>query len=399
MERQDVAPRPGWQSRVEKQGLLFHTSDELVLTEVGSYRVAPKFTWRKIKRAYWDETACYAFTLDEITAIEGATNELHKMCLAAVQHAIDNRLYSRLRIPEKYAPIIERSWEEDWPSIYGRFDLCVQPGVKSIKLLEYNADTPTALLEAAIIQWFWLQDKFPNHDQFNSLHERLVACWRRHRGILPFRDLHFAHVQDLEDEMTIGYLRDTAEKAGFRTKAMWMEEIGWDHVKGRFVDPQDKPIGPIFKLYPWEWMVREEFSDQLLVAADKTRWIEPPWKMILSNKAILPFLWEMFPGHDLLLECYDDGPRSMGAYVKKPIFAREGSNVSIIAPGVKAETGGEYGAEGHIYQAYAKLPEFQGFRPVIGSWVVDGEAAGMGIRESVGLVTDNTSRFAPHYIV
>ncbi|MBI5654923.1 glutathionylspermidine synthase family protein [Candidatus Uhrbacteria bacterium] len=399
MERIHTEPRPDWQRTVEKQGLLFHTSDELVLTDTGNYRAAPKFAWRKIKRAYWDETACYAFSLDEITAIETATNELHAMCLAAVQYVIDNRLYPRLRIPEQFAPMIERSWDEDWPSVYGRFDLCVQPGARSIKLLEYNADTPTSLLEAAVIQWFWLQDKYPSHDQFNSLHERLIACWKRHRGLLPYRGLHFAHVQDLEDEMTVGYLRDTAEKAGFRTSAMWIEEIGWDSAKNRFVDPQEKAIGPIFKLYPWEWMVREEFSAQLLATADQTRWIEPAWKMVLSNKAILPLLWELNPGHRLLLECYEDGPRGMQAYVKKPIFAREGSNVSIVAPGVAVQTGGDYGEEGYIYQAYAGLPAFQGYRPVIGSWVVDGEAAGMGIRESAGLVTDNTSRFAPHFIV
>ncbi len=117
---------------------------------------------------------------------------------------------------------------------------------------------------------------------------------------------------------------------------------------------------------------------------------------MLSNKAVLPLLWELFPGHPNLLPASFEPLR--GDQVKKPVLGREGANISVIRGGrTVAETPGDYGADGFVYQQYAALPDFGGLRPVVGSWVVDGEPAGMGIRED-GLITGNLARFVPHAI-
>jgi glutathionylspermidine synthase len=150
----------------------------------------------------------------------------------------------------------------------------------------------------------------------------------------------------------------------------------------------------MFKLYPWEWILHEPFGDH--IAMTKTKLIEPAWKMILSNKGILPILWEMFPGHGNLLPSYLDEPNGMFEYVKKPLLSREGANVTVHTMKEHIESTGEYGAEGYVFQQLAPIPEFDGKRPVIGSWMVGQEAAGIGIRESDGWVTGNTSRFVPH---
>jgi glutathionylspermidine synthase len=163
--------------------------------------------------------------------------------------------------------------------------------------------------------------------------------------------------------------------------------------------PPDEPIKAAFKLYPWEWLVNEEFAPQLLESlGGGTLWLEPIWKMIWSNKAILAVLWGMFPDHPNLLPAGLDIP-TIGDAVAKPLLAREGANVSIRKAGaVVAETEGDYGEEGYVYQALYPLPETApGVFPVIGSWVVDGEPAGMGIRED-GLITGNTARFVPHVV-
>lgn len=62
-------------------------------------------------------------------------------------------------------------------------------------------------------------------------------------------------------------------------------------------------------------------------------------------------------------------------------------------------TEGTYGKEGFVYQQYCPLPSFDGNYPVIGSWIVDGKPAGIGIREDDTPVTKNTSRFVPHYFI
>ena len=92
-------------------------------------------------------------------------------------------------------------------------------GRRPAVLLEYNADTPTTLLEAAILQWYWLKDKFPDDDQWNSLHEQLVDRWKVVRDLLPSNELHFAWTgveATGEDQITTTYMQETAAEAGFQ---------------------------------------------------------------------------------------------------------------------------------------------------------------------------------------
>src|SRR5690242_16101813 len=266
MRRVTGKPREAWERKVEEVGLVWHSGE----------------------RPYWCESAFYEFGAREVEVLEAATNELEKMTLAAAQHVIDNRLYSRLGIPARAVPLIESSWEAEPPSLYGRFDLAYD-GDHPPKLLEYNADTPTCLLEAAVVQWYWLQDLFPKRDQFNSLHERLIALWKELTPYLPGSRVDFCSMDDAEDGMTVTYLQDTAQQAGLQATIFPIDEIGWDGAK--FVGPDSEPLTAVFKLYPWEWMVREEFGQH--IGRTDTLWIEPPWKMLLSNKGILPILWKL----------------------------------------------------------------------------------------------------------
>jgi glutathionylspermidine synthase len=263
------------------------------------------------------------------------------------------------------------------------------------KLLEYNADTPTALLEASVAQWYWMQDVKPGADQFNSIHEKLIARWQEMRPRLAAdgRVYFAADLESVEDAGNLDYLRDTALQAGLTPIAIAIEDIGWDGA--RFVDLEGRGIGSLFKLYPWEWMLREEFGAHLL--AGTLRAIEPPWKMLLSNKAILPVLWEMFPDHPNLLAASFEAGRFATDFVKKPLYSREGANVSIASGDTLIDVGGDYGEEGFIWQAYHELPRFDGRYAVIGSWIVGDAPAGIGIREDDSPVTRDTSRFVPHY--
>ncbi len=370
MQRIAISPRPGWRTRVESQGLLYHDQ-------------------------YYTETAAYVFTEAEILRIEKATAEIFELCLEAVRSVIEKGLWAEFQIPPQYADLIAASWRDDHPSLYGRMDLALGAD-GSIRLLEFNADTPTSLLEAAVVQWHWLEDHKPGADQFNSIHDKLVAHLKRCAPDFH-GPLHFACVEDSEEDfLTTKYLQDCAEAAGLRTAFCYMDEIGVSDA-GAFIGPAGLPLSNIFKLYPWEWMFREEFGPDLLRQPGDTLWIEPPYKAILSNKALLPYLHQLFPSSPYILPAFLEEPAS-GSYVRKPVFGREGSNVRIVQGGrVTAESGGDYGEEGFVYQQYVPIQSFSGITPVIGSWVIGGEPAGMGIRESDGPITSNKSRFVPHY--
>lgn len=383
MFRQRQTPRSNWRETVESQGLLFHTTPD------GPGKWQP----------YWTEDAAYVLSEREVAELEKATKELHELALVAVQHVLDHDLFDRLKIPFVAARAIERAWNEEPPSVYGRFDLAYD-GVRPPKLLEYNADTPTALLEAAIIQWKWLQDVMPERDQFNSIWEGLVEYWRwcKDNDYLKSSLVHFAHAEPMEDFMTTLVLRDTAQEAGLETEGLLMSELGWDTIRREFVDMSSRPIKTLFKLYPWENVIAESFGGFAIESLERTQWIEPIWKMVLSNKGILPILWEIAPNHPNLLPSHFDRSGDLDEYVRKPLLSREGENVMIKRHGSLVRTAGEYGESGYVFQQYVELPDFDGNRPVIGSWVIDGEPRGIGIRESDGLITDNLSRFVPHYI-
>jgi glutathionylspermidine synthase len=371
MERHPVEPRPDWQKRVEAHGLFHHTLGGV---------------------PYWDESACYQFRPAEIDTLELAANRLHEMCLTVVQEVIDQRQFGLFLVPPAFEDLVVRSWETDEFSVYGRFDL-VYDGTAPPRLLEYNADTPTALVEAAVTQWFWLTDVDGQADQFNSIHEHLIDAWKwlRQHDDSP---IHFsAQSGVVEDYVTVEYLRDTAIQAGFDTDYLDVEDIGYNPDRSRFVDLRERPIRRLFKLYPWEWVVREEFAEQVL--ATNVRWLEPPWKMLLSCKSILPLLYDRFPTSPYLLPAsFDPLP---GDYVRKPVHGREGCNIQVVVGGrVVFETDGPYEEGPFVYQEFRPPRPFDGHYPICGTWIIHGTACGLGIREDDSYITSNTSRFLPH---
>ena len=373
MRRVAGEARPDWAARVEALGFDFHTVDR-----------AP----------YWDESAHYEFSLAEVEAVEDAADELHARCLEVVERVVREDLFARLAIGEAGKQMVRETWERGDPTLYGRFDFAYD-GSGPPKLLEYNADTPTSLLEASVIQWQWLEDRFPDADQFNSLHEGLVERWREIvKAGSGWNNLHFACVMPhAEDEGTARYLMATALEAGLSTKLLGMQQIGWNGE--RFLDHEDDAIERLFKLYPWEWLLNDEFG--LHLEAASLGLIEPAWKMVLANKGVLALLWEMFPDHPNLLQAEFEPPPAGISHVKKPLLGREGANVTIVRDDTTlAAADGPYGAEGFIYQAYQKLPEYAGNHTVVGAWMVGEKCRGMGLREDAGPITRNTSRFVPH---
>jgi len=369
---------PNWESRLESIGYGYHTLGGV---------------------PYWVDDYYYEIRARDADLIYKATTELWDMCLQAVEYVIKNNLYSKFHIPAYMIHHIERSWENDEPSIYGRFDFAFATERNELKMLEFNADTPTSLFETGIVQWYWKKHYFTElTDQFNSIHEQLIESWKAIQPYLKGETLHFSCAKEtLEDLTNVEYLRDTAIQAGIPTKLIYIDDIGWD---GRsFVDLEGEAIISIFKLYPWEWMVREEFGHNITNDINEAQWIEPSWKMLLSNKAILPILWELFPNHPYLLASYFEKPSYLKHYVRKPILSREGANVEMYYDNEMIyDTEGEYGEEGFIYQELATLHREETGFSIIGSWVIGQEACGISFRESDMPITTDKSRFIPHII-
>lgn len=395
MRRILTPERADWKATANRMGFKFHTIEG---------------------ERYWDETACYAFTLAQIdNDIEAPTNEIHAMTRALVDEVVGKEeLLEKLAIPRAYWDLIARSWKEKQPHLYGRMDFSYD-GTGPAKLLELNYDTPTSLFEASVFQWVWLKEQIERDvlpedtDQYNSLHESLVLAFstlaleKRLNG-----PLYMAAVRDaIEDQATVDYLQECAVQAGLTTRRLALEDIGVS-ADGYFtalndgVNSTDEVIQTLFKLYPLEAMFTEEGGPALLSSGIQL--IEPVWKAILSNKGVLPLLWERHEGHPNLLPAYFETRGETSnlppGWVSKPLFSREGANVQMhLADGSEVESDGPYDDAPFIRQACHPLPSYDGGFPLVGSWVVGDRACGMGIREDATLITRDTSRFLPHIIL
>lgn len=378
MQRHEIEPRKNWLEIADQNGFKFHHIHG---------------------QLYWDESAYYSFSLPEIeNDLEAPAQEIFGMCLDLVTEAVkDEAILKRLGIPDAYWEIIRHSWEADDKSIYGRFDFCYD-GNGPAKLLEFNADTPTSLYESAYFQWLWLEDVFPELDQFNSIQERLCDALSAFagKGIM-----HFSSVKGTEeDRATVEYIMDCAVQSGVMAKFVYMEDIGIDD-SGQFLDLEDMPINILFKLYPWEYIWHDQYGSNVIAQANKgLKLVEPPWKMALSNKGILQLLWERHRGHPNLLPSWFEGEKPLSDnFVRKPMLGREGANIGIFANGKLAgQTNGIYGEEGFVCQDFCGLPNFGSNFPVCGLWIADGKSCGLGIREDKEMITGDLSRFVPHVI-
>ena len=369
MERIVIKPRQNYEEKLKSVGFQFYQD-------------------------YWLENAYYRFSMAEIEELEKATNECYDMyCQATEACLYDDVKLNMLCIPNEMREAIRRSWEEDDLSLYGRFDFAWVNGVP--KLLEFNADTPTTLIESALVQWQWKEDVFPDADQFNSIHEALIQSWKDIHEVYKCDTYYFGSLVDcLEDNSTTEYIQHTAIQAGLHTVAMDFEDLVYQNGS---LYCGTEPVNCMFKLYPLETM----FHKCMEACKTEMCWIEPLWKALMSNKAMLPILYEMFPDSPYILPAYrEEDKAKLRSYCKKPIFSREGANIELVKLGTCIEkSDGEYGIEGHIYQELVDIPSYQGKHPILGSWVIGGEACGLGIRETSALITNDMANFVPHIIL
>ena len=352
-------------------------------------------------------------TEEEAEAYYEATNTLYDMVVEAAEHVVENNLFHEIGIPFNLVEVIKESWENDvhW-HLYGRFDLAGGLDGKPIKLLEFNADTPTALFETAIIQWAMLkQDGLEESSQFNALYEALVDNFKRlvtlEEDVSDFEERYdgwgflFTSVKgNSEEENTVRLLQHIATEAGYETEFAYIDDIEFSPEEGIFY--QEKNYELWFKLIPWEDIALEESDLAMLltniIKNQKAIIFNPAYTLLFQSKGLLKILWDLYPEHPLLLETSFE-PLDAKKQVEKPIFGREGGSVTIIDENNQkvASVDGDYDSHKMVYQAYTALPtDSQGQCYQAGVFYAY-EACGLGFRKG-GKILDNMSKFVGHVV-
>ncbi|MCP4289220.1 MAG: glutathionylspermidine synthase family protein [Gammaproteobacteria bacterium] len=349
----------------------------------------------------------------EADAYYSAANTLYDMYVEAGQHAIDNKLYYELGIPSNLVGLIEESWERDDWHLYGRFDLAGGLDGSPIKLIEFNADTPTGLFETSIIQWAILKANGMEESlQFNNIQEMLKENFRRlitgddddaeFSSVYASQKLLFSSVRDLpEDERTVKYLQSVAHDAGFYTDFCYMDEASFNQDEG--VLNKDQQLANFwFKLFPWEDIANDELELCRILEKIATRggtcFLNPAYTLLFQSKGMLKILYDLYPDSPYLLQTEFEPLKGI-RQVEKKLFGREGANTTILdANGeIITSTDGPYAHYKNVYQEFTELP-----KDSVGNHYQAGvfyiwEACGLGFRRG-GAILDDMSKFSGHVI-
>lgn len=351
-------------------------------------------------------------TQDEAEAYYEAVNELYDMYVEAAEYVVENNLFFELGIPFNLVDAIKKSWENDvhW-HIYGRFDLAGGVGGEGIKLLEFNADTPTALFESALLQWALLkQNNLDEAKQFNDIYEGIKENFKRLITLgddtSEFEKLYdgwkilFSSVSgNAEEERTVRLLEQMAIDAGFNTGFEYLENVRFSE-DGIF-DSEDNEYEYWFKLYPWEDIAIEESELATLLTSimqnQKAIILNPAYTLLFQSKGMLKILYDLFPDSPYLLKTSFERLDGIKC-VEKPVFGREGANIKILDEkgSIITQNGGDYDNYKKVYQEYVKLSNDGTYSYQAGVFFAY-EGCGMAFRRG-GDILDNMSKFVGHMI-
>lgn len=350
----------------------------------------------------------------EATAYYQAANTLYDMYVDTAQHVIDDQLYYELGIPSNLVAMIEDSWDRDDWHLYGRFDLAGGIDGQPVKLIEFNADTPTSLFETSIVQWAMLKaNGMDESSQFNNLHEMLQKSFQRliigEDESADFSERYagqkilFSSVRNLpEDEQTVRYLQAVATEAGFYSDFCYLDEAGFIEREGVF--NVDKQLADYwFKLYPWEDIATDELELtrilEKIVLDGRTRILNPAYTLIFQSQGMLKLLCDGYPDSPYLLPA-DFSPLHGVKQVRKPLLGREGANTQVLdAQGrVLAETDGRYGHQKSLYQQFVDFPTDASDNYYQAGVFYAYEACALGFRRG-GVILDDRSKFIAHVVV
>lgn len=372
----------------------------------------------------------------EREAFYQAGNRLYEKFVAAAQHVLDSYQLDKLAIPYNLHEMIRLTWNDDRHlHLFGRFDFAGGVAGLPIKLLEFNADTPTSLPETAIIQWAQVKaNDLPESAQFNFVYEALVDHFKRLRALNPDREpaILFSTMRGApEDDDNTWVIQEAAREAGFETDFRYVDEVIFSEIEGVCIEERQAPIqlepahtilgGPAyngdlgvtyrrfpfwFKLVPWEYIANDEpdLCDILtkIVRADLCVILNPAYTMLFQSKGILKYLWDLFPDEPLLLETTFEEPigRYDFSFVQKVFFGREGSNVTVYDDiGLPLEVrGGDYDNQPSVFQARAELARDGDGQLYQAGVFFAYEACGLGFRRGPRLIIDNGAQFVGHVV-
>ncbi len=351
----------------------------------------------------WEESRAYSFTSLEIQRLKDATASVTDALMATVDAALNNsHVMDLMGIPPQTQKLMLNSWKAKHRNLAMRFDWSF--GGSTPKLLEANVDAMHGYVLGGPAQLGWLAEVFPDKNQWNDIELCLEKAFRN-IGVKRVGISAAAGDQAMINEAQL--LLKMAKKAGLDASYLDLEQIGYNRTENVYTDVDNSIFEGLVTMMGIGDIVDTEFAEPWFSnSPPKGIFYEPLWVLGLSSKASLAWLWDQNPDHPNLLPTFlevDERVEQLGdTYVRKPFWGEDGANIQFVENGevtlVQKDALASTPHESEwVRQAYCPLPSFDGHRPLVSTWVIGGQPAGLSIREG-GAITDYFSPVVPHMI-
>lgn len=364
----------------------------------------------------WDESSAYIISRKEVDDLLEAVNPVIRMGREAVDFLLDGD-WGTLGIPLQMFESLRDSFDSQELEFITRYDFAYL-GNGQLKLVGIEADSPRSLIETAHTQRAWLFDKFRARinahkvTQLNSIPELSIEAFRRLREISRFNSMHFASssYDKTEDLLIANFMKGLAETAGWATRNTRIKDLHWDIKQSAWKDTENNYITALFKQYPWEMLLRQNISKDLFENNNLEMILEPSWKTILSNRAILPAMYELYPKSEILSPAFLNSHKGLGNnIVTGPLLHTSSRNEMGILNGRKFTAWGEQQKDfsNQRVLAHRKMEIPKRFRDASGGYrfaylsffTIAGNPAGFGIRETRLPILGIHTTFKPHIVM
>lgn len=314
------------------------------------------FTWDTMYQEEYALATIKEVTGSFIREIREAAFQLGKIFAKAARmiQTGSDELLQALGLPSETWSTVRLAVDHSLPTIVGRFDFAKTP--KGLKMLEFNSDTPSGIVEAyyvnqKVCQYFGLLD--PNHDCRDHIRLAFEHAIRLYRQLgYPVDHICFTSLDwHIEDRGTTEYLMD---ESGLLSTFIPLSQLAV-HKDGLFAfDKRTRSyqrIDVLFRLHPLEIMAKERDKQGHpigayllhLIAKRKVAIINPPNAFIVQSKALQALIWNLHqemhpffsPEEHEVIETYmlptylDNVFKGKKGYARKPFFGREGGAVTL----------------------------------------------------------------------
>lgn len=399
MKRVKVAARDNADERAMSTGVL---SVEKTLQNGLSYRT-------------WDESSAYLMSRDDVDEIVSAISSVVSMAREAADFLLDGE-WGTFGMSNEIFELVRNSFDSRETEFFTRYDFAYTAD-GSLKLVGIEPDSPRYLVETAHTQRTWLFDMFGNKvknhkvTQLNSIPEMILEAFKEFKNNDKNLHVFTSSLERGEDSISSSYIKGLARTCGLNVSGHRMKDLIWDKFSNVWVDEKGDEVTSFYKHYPWELIMSSPSSKNFIEHyEDFKQTLDPLWKIIMSNRAVLPAMYHLFPDSKILSPAKLDDVTGIGEdYVMSPVLLSSSRNEMGVLKGRAFTSWGENMKDlsNQPTIAYRKLDMPKRYRDASGGYrftflsvfTVGGSLAGIGVRESRLPLLGAHSTFKPHVVM